>query len=266
MLVLWTLSGSAQTQPEGANPCAPPPQQTASANPPPAVPPVKPEEHGEQLPPPYQKLNVRQKFDVFVRHTYSPYTLAGAGFDALLAQASGAWYPYGGGMEGYGKRYGASLADTESGVFFGRFLFPELLRQDPRYLRSTSEGVLPRAEYALSRIVVTHNDSGRKSANFSLILSAFAASGLANTYYPRIDRGFGDTMARAGGGLVSTAGMNVLREFWPDIMSKIRKHSPERMKKLEESPRVEKIEQMVVGPTASPCPAPANHNAESGSR
>jgi hypothetical protein len=108
----------------------------------------------------------------------------------------------------------------------------------------------------LSRVLVTHDDSGNKRANFSLILSVFAASGLANTYYPREERGFGDTAARAGGGLLSTVEMNVLREFWPDIRHELKKHEPKRIQRLEENLRVSKLEQMVMGPTAPPqCPA-----------
>lgn len=191
-----------------------------------------------------------------MQHTYSPYTFAGAAFDAGLAQATGAWHSYGGGMEGYGKRFGASLADDESGAFFGRFLFPVLLHEDPRYLRSTSANTMPRIGYALSRVLVTHDDNGNKRANLSLMLSAFAAAGTGNAYYPREERGFGDTAVRGGGDLLSAAGMNVLREFWPDIMHKFRKHEPRRMQKLEESPRVAKIEEMVMGPTAPPpCPS-----------
>ncbi|MFI5089691.1 MAG: hypothetical protein ACHP7P_06495 [Terriglobales bacterium] len=259
LMVLCALAGWTQTQPADANPCLLP-QQQAAATAPPAVQPAKPEESG--LPPsrPSQPLSKREKFNVFVQYTYSPYTFAGAAFDAGLAQAAGAWYSYGGGMEGYGKRYGASLADSESGAFFGRFLFPVLLHEDPRYLRSTSLHTKPRIGYALSRVLVTHDDSGNKQANLSLILSVFAAAGMANAYYPREDRGWGDTAVRAGGGFLSAAEMNLLREFWPDIMHKFRKHEPKRIQRLEESPRVAKIEEMVMGPTAAPpCPPAESH-------
>ncbi len=256
LMVLCALAGWTQTQPADANPCLLP-QQLAAATPPLAVQPARPEETGLQPSLPHQQLSNREKFDVFVQYTYSPYTFAGAAFDAGLAQAAGAWYSYGGGMEGYGKRYGASLADSESGAFFGRFLFPVLLHQDPRYLRSTSLHTKPRIGYALSRVLVTHDDSGNKQANFSLILSVFAASGMSNAYYPREDRGWGDTAVRAGGGFLSVAEMNLLREFWPDIMRRFRKHEPRRIQRLEESPRVAKIEEMVMGPTAPPPCAPA---------
>jgi hypothetical protein len=262
LIVLCAIAGRAQAQPANAEPCTPkPPQQQVAATPPSAVQPEQ--ESGPLSPLPYQHLSKRQKFNVFLHHTYSPYTFAGAAFDAGLAQATGSWHSYGGGMEGYGKRFGASLADSESGGFFGRFLFPVLLHEDPRYLRSTSQDTMPRIGYALSRVLVTRDDHGNKRTNLSLILSVFASSGLGNTYYPREERGFGDTAARAGGDLVSAAGMNVLREFWPDIKQKFKKHEPKRIQKLEESPRVGKIERMVIGPTAPPpCPPDESQPAQ----
>jgi len=263
VIAFCALPAVCQTQPADAGPCALP-QQSAAAMPAPGVQPATAEEGRGETSRPYRGLSNRDKFNVFVQYAYSPYTFAGAAFDAGVAQAVGGWHSYGGGMEGYSKRFGASLADSESGTFFGRFLFPVLLHEDPRYLRSTSTAPLPRIEYALSRVLVTHDDDGNKRPNFSLVLSVFASSGMANLYYPRVDRGPGDTAARAGGDFLSVAEMNLLREFWPDIARKFRKHEPKRIQRLEESPRVAKIEEMVMGPTATaPCPRsqqqPGNH-------
>jgi hypothetical protein len=265
LIVLCAIAGWTQAPAANGNPCLPQPQQRAAATPPPAIQPVGSEESRPPLPPPDRQLSKREKFNVFLQHTYSPYTFAGAAFDAGLAQATGAWHSYGGGMEGYGKRYGASLADSESGAFFGRFLFPVLLHEDPRYLHSTSQNTAPRIGYALSRVLVTHDDSGNKRPNLSLILSVFAAAGMGNAYYPRDERGFADTAGRAGGDLLSTAGMNVLREFWPDIKQKFKKHEPKRIQRLEESPRVSKIEHLVIGPAAPPqCPPAESHPEHTG--
>ena len=150
------------------------------------------------------RLSKHDKFKVLLRYTYSPYTFAGAGFNAGLAQATGGWHSYGGGMEGYGKRYGAALADNESGAFFGAFLFPILFNQDPRYLRSSSQKTLPRAGHALSQVFVGHDEYGNKKPNFALVLGLFASSGLASAYHPRDNRGLSDTAARAGSGLLGT--------------------------------------------------------------
>jgi hypothetical protein len=65
---------------------------------------------------PYTPLSARSKFDLFARQTYSPYTLISAGFQATWAQATAQWPQYGGGTREWGKRFGATLADTESRI------------------------------------------------------------------------------------------------------------------------------------------------------
>jgi hypothetical protein len=260
LILIWAIACGGQVRPPEANPCPGRSQQEAALIPAPAVQPVQPEKPPPRSPVAYQSLSKSEKFKVFVRYTYSPYTFAGTAFDAGLAQATAAWRSYGGGMEGYGKRFGASLADNESGAFFGRFLFPVLLREDPRYLRSTSQKTVHRIGYAVSRVLVTRGDNGNERPNLALMLSAFAAAGLANTYYPREERGLADTAARAGADLLSTASMNLLREFWPDIRQKLKRHEPKAIQKLEQSPPVNKIQQMMMGPTAPPhCPPAESH-------
>jgi len=199
-------------------------------------------------------LTARQKFDVFTRSTYSPYTFVSTVFNAAMAQANDDWYSYGGGMKGYGKRFGASLANTESGVLFGTFLYPTIFRQDPRYLSEYRGPALHRVAFAASRVLITKNDAGSQTFNSSHVLAAFTASTLANAYYPREDRSVGDTMVRAGGSLMNDAITNVLREFWPDIRRKLLRHEPERIKRIEESPRVTRLEQMIIPPQPAACP------------
>lgn len=263
LMVLWAPSSWTQTQSTAANPCQP--QQQALVGPQPAVQPVQSQEKGAPALPVAQNqhLSPHEKFKVFLRYTYSPYTFAGAGFNAGLAQATGGWHTYGGGMEGYGKRYGAALADTESGAFFGAFLYPVLLHEDPRYIRSASQKTAPRVGYALSRVFVTRGEDGDKKPNFSLTLAAFTSATLANAYYPRNDRSPGDTAIRAANSLLSAGEMNLLREFFPDIARKFRKHEPKPIQKLEENPHVAKVEEMVIGPVATPpCPAGDSHPTE----
>ncbi len=109
--------------------------------------------------PPYTPLSTREKFDRFLRSAHSTDTWLGAVFDSLYSQATGAYPEFGGGMGGYGKRYGAAIAGAEAGNFFGRFLYPTLLHQDPRYFPSHQDGITnaaglrcqPRAHHAQRR-------------------------------------------------------------------------------------------------------------------
>jgi hypothetical protein len=88
----------------------------------------------------YVPLSSRQKFDIFLKRTYSPYTFASAAANATWAQMWGQWYQYGGGMQGWGKRFGATLADTEGRSFIQTFALSSLLHQDPRYFPAKKTG------------------------------------------------------------------------------------------------------------------------------
>ncbi len=183
----------------------------------------------------YQPLSAGDKFQIFLRRTYSPYTFLGVAFDAGFAQLTDDWPGYGGGMNGFGKRYGALLADREAQTFFSTFLFASALRQDPRYFRmGDGHSLLRRAAYAATRVAVTRSDSGGSTPNSSLWLGTLLARSLTNAYYPREDRGFSDTMSRVGGSLLSTAQTNITREFLPDLVRVFHKHEPERVKEWEE--------------------------------
>jgi hypothetical protein len=90
-------------------------------------------------------LFLKQTYSPFLKQTYSPYTFASAGFQATLAQASGQWPHYGGGMQGWGKRFGATLADTESRRFIQGYALTTILHQDPRYFPSNKRRLVARA-------------------------------------------------------------------------------------------------------------------------
>src|SRR5438874_589986 len=166
-------------------------------------------------------LTPREKFEIFTRHTFAPFTFVSAAFDAGMSQASGQNRGFGGGLQGYGERYGATLADSESAVFFGKFLLPVILRQDPRYFRMREGSVTRRAFYAMSRIVITRNHDGSSGFNTSHVLGRFISKAIANSYYPQRDRGFIHTLVNTGNGLLSDVETNLFREFWPDLREKI---------------------------------------------
>lgn len=132
-----------------------------------------PEQDGKDSP--YLPFSTRCKFKLFVRQTFSPYTFAGAGFQATWAQAMGQWPHYGGGMAGWGKRFGATLADTESRKFIQGFALSTMLRQDPRYFPSHRNRFFPRAWYAAMRVAVGRSDRGGSTFNSPEFLGALFA-------------------------------------------------------------------------------------------
>jgi len=170
----------------------------------------------------WKPLTVPQKFDVFVHSTYSPRTFANAAIDEAADRAEGNHLnrEYETGFRGAGQRYGINLATNETDVFFQRFLFPTLLKQDPRYFRNPDLPLFQRALYAMSRVLVTRTDSGGQTFNSSRILSIAAARVVANVYVPGERQGMGPLAGCVSFTLLRDAGMNLAHEFWPDLRRK----------------------------------------------
>ena len=139
-------------------------------------------------------LTSTEKFKLFVDKTISPSTWVSAGFSAAEKQAFNTYPGYGQGWQGYGKRYGAAIANSASTNFLGTFLFPSLFHQDPRHFFYSRPGTWKKIEYAIGRQVVTRTDSGGNAFNWSRILSVIAAEGIANSYLPPDERTVGKTL------------------------------------------------------------------------
>ncbi len=164
-------------------------------------------------------LSAKQKFKL-VMQNLDPYTFTFVAVEAGINQASNRPKEFGQGAEGYGKRYGANLADTWTGSLFVLGLYPSLLHQDPRYYRRGEGSFSHRAGYAISRVVITRQDSGGKSFNFSEVLGNLTSGSLAAAYYPESQRDASDVFQRGGIQVGFDAGFNLLKEFYPDIERK----------------------------------------------
>jgi hypothetical protein len=168
----------------------------------------------------WHPLTTRQKFDVFLTHTYSPMTFAGAGVDAIEDTVMNNNPQYQNGVKGLGEHYGVELGTSETGVFFEAFLVPAILKQDPRYFRNPSLPFARRALYAISRVLITRADSGRSTLNASRIVGGAASQSLADLYVPGAAQGMHPIVNRVTFDLARDAGFNLLHEFWPDLRRK----------------------------------------------
>ena len=166
-------------------------------------------------------LDNKQKFRLFVRGTLDPFELVTVGIGAGVSHANNDFPEYGQGAAGFGKRFGAGVADGVSAGLFGGFVYPVLLKQDPRYFRLGEGPVARRVIHALGQEFVCRMDSGSRNFNFSKVLGAVTASGISNAYYPPSDRGLGATMNRTGVVLINGSVGGLLDEFWPDIRRKV---------------------------------------------
>ena len=166
-------------------------------------------------------LTTGQKFHLFVKSSFDPFQYAAAGLQAGLGQATNEFPGYGQGATGYGKRYGASIADQISSNFFSNFFYPSLLKEDPRYFRLGEGSIKHRILYSLEQEFVCHTDKGGRSFNWSNVLGAFTSGAISNSYYPSTDRGAGLTVSRSAIALLYGAAGGLVDEFWTDIHNKL---------------------------------------------
>ena len=167
--------------------------------------------------PEWKALSPAQKFDLFVQNSYSSSTLAVTAASAQKVYV-GHWFAER--PRALGQRYAAAYADAQSSAFIENFLVPALMRQDPRYFRSSSGTIRGRLGYAMSRVFITRTDRGSNAFNTSGIAGAFLSSAVRNAYHPYYNRSLDGTVGRALSRLGSRVGMNVVREFWPDLRRK----------------------------------------------
>ena len=167
-------------------------------------------------------LDSSEKFHLFLKNSINPVTFIVAGFYSGVAQAADDDPTFGQGAAGYGKRYGAALADEVSSDFFHTFAFPVIFRQDPRYYRQGYGTGGDRLKHAMTHVFVAHADGGGSMFNYSEWLGTTAAVALSNTYHPGNDRGVGPACESIAINIGTDVGTDILREFWPEIVRKFR--------------------------------------------
>ncbi len=158
-------------------------------------------------------MQAKQKFQLSARSLIDPVSFLAVAGIAGAEQNRDIFPAYGSGIEGYGKRYGAALANHVTGNLFAKAVYPSIFHQDPRYFFKGTGSGTSRAFYAVSSAFVTRSDSGRRVPNYSHILGGFTAAAISNLYYPESDRGGSLVLVNGLADIGADAAANLVREF-----------------------------------------------------
>lgn len=158
-------------------------------------------------------LDAKLKMKLTLRTIRDPFIFAVAAATAGMEQQRNIYPGYGTGWSGYGKRFGASYADSNISRFFGEGVYPSLFHQDPRYFYKGTGSVGSRLWYAIRSAFVAKGDNGRWQPAYSNILGNFTAAGISNAYHTPQDRSLAITMRDSGILEAGTVFENILREF-----------------------------------------------------
>jgi hypothetical protein len=158
-------------------------------------------------------MQAKQKFQLGMRSVLDPVSLLSVAGLAGAEQYQNVFPGFGGGIEGYGKRYGAALANHAAGTLLGRAVYPSIFHQDPRYFYKGKGSIASRALYAVSAAVIARGDDGRWQPNYSRVLGNLSAAAMSNLYYPSSNRGASLIILNGLGGVGADAVANLIREF-----------------------------------------------------
>jgi hypothetical protein len=212
-IICLYLGAACHAQDNIATPSIEPAEVTAPAVDPIAVHPL----FGAEVPPgDYVPMSGNQRWNLFLRQTFTtPNPWLRTTISAGIAQAQGRQYSWGGGMEGYSRRYASQYATY---VIRNSFLSVGAwgLKHDTRYVTSKSHNPAARIGHAILQNFLTVNSDGKTTIHVSRILSGYGAGMIATKWQPNSK--WSAQGLRAGNEQLIYGGVfNIGREFSPEV-------------------------------------------------
>ena len=171
-----------------------------------------------------ETLTFSDRLKLYEHSFMTPESLIGPMFGAGISQAEGTPHEWGGGMEGYGRRFASSYGRSVIGRTIALGV-SSVDGEDTRYRRSTETGVWRRTRHAVVSTFVATNSNGGSMPAYSRIAGAYGAGFIANAWEPPSQYGTGHALERGSTSLLSSVGFHILQEFWPDIRGGLHHHS-----------------------------------------
>jgi hypothetical protein len=182
-----------------------------------AKPPAAPEDHKIAASAP---LSGREKWRFYLRSTYGPVSVGSSLILAGIKQAQPDVPEWGGGMQGYGKRFGSSFGQNAINRSI-RMALNGLFREDPRYLPSGGSGYFHRSLDAVHQEFWVRKDSGGSRIAFSRFAGIFGAACIATRWSPESYRTASVCLTSGMISLGLDTAKNVFYEFWPDVRKRL---------------------------------------------
>jgi hypothetical protein len=167
-------------------------------------------------------LTTKEKAKLFVDDFTNPVTFVSAAFNAGIDQAQNGDPRFGQEFGGYSKRFAAMVADQANGAFFKDLVYPTVFSQDPRYYRLGRGSAGRRIIHALSNVIFAHRENGSLMFNYTEWLGTATTVALSSTYHGYRVHGVAPYAEGGAFNIANDAGFDVLREFWPDIVHKLK--------------------------------------------
>jgi hypothetical protein len=167
--------------------------------------------------PEVKQLSPKQKAYLAVHNLLDPFNLLTITGEAAIAIAADSHSAYGPGVPGWGRYTGVSFTQDLTGEFFGTFLIPSIVHQDPHYHREPKATVKHRIAHAALQVLWTQSDNGRGMINYANLVGFAIDDEIGNLYVPGQRTDAASTASRYAIGLATAPIDNYVTEFVPDL-------------------------------------------------
>ena len=167
--------------------------------------------------PEVKPLTPKEKARLAVRNLLDPFNAITILGNSAITVGSDSHSPYGPGMPGFGRNVGVSVAQDMTGEFFGTFLIPSIVHQDPHYHRMPNAGIPRRIGHAILQVAWTQGDNGKGMLNYANLVGYAIDDEISNLYVPGRHTNLPASSARYGIGIATSPVDNFITEFLPDV-------------------------------------------------
>jgi hypothetical protein len=171
--------------------------------------------------PQVKPMTPKEKAWLAVRNIADPFNTVTILGSSAIAVGSDSHSAYGPGMTGFGRYVGVSYAQDMTGEFFGTFLIPSIMHQDPHYHRMPTASIKRRIAHCIYQVVWTQGDNGKGMVNYADVVGFAIDDEIGNLYVPDRETNLPASAERYGTGLALAPVDNFITEFLPDVARKI---------------------------------------------
>lgn len=169
----------------------------------------------DQLVHPPRTYTMDERLKDYEHSFVSVQSLVGPALGAGIARSYNSPREWGGAAPGFGRRLASSNMTSILGRTIG-FGAVALDQEDSRFHPSNETSVWRRAGHAIAGTFISRTANGTMPA-FSRFAGIYLAAFISNSWQPPSQNGPGHAMLRGSITLSSSAGFQLLQEFWPEI-------------------------------------------------
>ena len=163
-----------------------------------------------------------EKFKYHAQRSFDPTVLLRTGAGGAWAQWRDVPPEWGQGWDSYGvrvaSRFGQNLMKQQI-----LFAVQAIDHESPEHLRSHRHGLKNRVKDSIRYTFTSGTDDGKFMPAYSRFIAAYGAAFISRSWHPPEYHTFGSGFRAGTISLGIDTGMNLLREFWPDIKKRLRR-------------------------------------------